>query len=54
VVRSEVTVSDRIGDAPEYAAAVLLLLLAGGARWQASRNARVVPHPRTEEEAAVV
>lgn len=53
-VRSEVTVSNRIGDAPEYAAAVLLLLLMGGARWQASRNARVVPHPRTEEEAAVV
>jgi apolipoprotein N-acyltransferase len=54
VVRSEVTVSDRIGDAPEWAAALLLLLLAGAARWQASRSARVVPHPRTEEEAAVV
>jgi apolipoprotein N-acyltransferase len=54
VTRSEVTVSDRIGDAPEYAAATLLLLLVVAGRWQATRAARVEPHPRTEEEPAVV
>ena len=53
-VRAEVTVSDRIGDTPEYVAGVLALLLAGAALWQRSRAARVMAHTREEEEAAVV
>ena len=53
-VRAEVTVSDRIGDTPEYLAGVLALLLAGAALWQRSRAARVMAHTREEEEAAVV
>ena len=54
VVRADVTVSDRIGDTPEYVAGVLALLLAGAAVWQRSRAARVRAHTREEEEAAVV
>jgi apolipoprotein N-acyltransferase len=54
VVRSEVTVSDRIGDLPEYAAAVAALLLAGVALRQGRRAARVESHSSEEEEAVVV
>ena len=54
VVREAVTVSDRIGDAPEYVAGGIAVLLAGlalRARWGA---ARVQTHPRQKEEVLVV
>jgi apolipoprotein N-acyltransferase len=54
VVRSTVTVSDRIGDLPEYTAAALALLLVGASRWQRGRAARVQAEHREEEEAVVV
>ena len=54
VIRSQVTVSDRIGDAPEYAAAAVALFLAGLARWQRHGAARVAAQSREKEEVAVV
>ena len=54
VIRSQVTVSDRIGDAPEYAAAAIALALAGVARWQRRGAARVQAQNREEEEVVVV
>ena len=54
VIRSQVTVSDRIGDAPEYAAAAIALVLAGVARSQRRGAARVQAQNREEEEVVVV
>jgi apolipoprotein N-acyltransferase len=49
-----VTVSDRIGDLPEYTAAALGVLLVGASRWERGRAARVQAEHREEEEAVVV
>jgi apolipoprotein N-acyltransferase len=58
VVRSSLTVSDRIGDLPEYTAAALAALLAIAAaatsRARGGRAARVQAEHREEEEAVVV
>lgn len=54
VVREAVTVSDRIGDAPEYVAAGIALLLAGLAVRARRGAARVATHPRPKEEVLVV
>ena len=54
VVRETVTVSDRIGDAPEYVAAGLAVLLAGLALRARRGAARVQTHPRQKEEVLVV
>ncbi|HEX5525233.1 MAG TPA: apolipoprotein N-acyltransferase [Pedococcus sp.] len=54
VVREAVTVSDRIGDAPEYVAAGLAVLLAGLALRARRGAARVQTHPRKKEEVLVV
>ena len=54
VVRQAVTVSDRIGDAPEYVAAGLAVLLAGLALRARRGAARVQTHPRQKEEVLVV
>ncbi len=54
VVREAVTVSDRIGDAPEYVAAGLAVLLAGLALRARRGAARVQTHPRQKEEVLVV
>jgi apolipoprotein N-acyltransferase len=54
VVRSTVTVSNRIGDLPEYTAAALAALLVGASRWERGRAARVQAEHREEEEAVVV
>ncbi len=54
VVREAVTVSDRIGDAPEYVAAGLAVLLVGLALRARRGAARVQTHPRQEEEVLVV
>ncbi|HEX5427025.1 MAG TPA: apolipoprotein N-acyltransferase, partial [Pedococcus sp.] len=43
VVRTEVTVSDRIGPLPEYAAAAAALALLAIGLWTGRRNARVEP-----------
>jgi apolipoprotein N-acyltransferase len=49
-VRSETTVSDRIGPAPEAGAALLALLLTLAGRWRRLVPARVVPQPSRERE----
>lgn len=54
VIRSAVTVSDRIGDLPEYVAAGLALLLVAASRLQRGRAARVQADPREEEDVVVV
>ena len=54
VVRSEVTVSDRIGATPEYAAGAAALLLAALPRWRGRGAARVQAQPRNTEESVVV
>ena len=58
VVRSSLTVSDRIGDLPEYTAAALAALLvtaaAATSRARGGRAARVQAEHREEEEAVVV
>ncbi|MDF2092031.1 apolipoprotein N-acyltransferase [Knoellia sp. 3-2P3] len=58
VVRSSLTVSDRIGDLPEYTAAALAALLvtaaAATSRARGRRAARVQAEHREEEEAVVV
>lgn len=54
VVRSQTTVSDRIGIAPEISAGALVLLLAGAGLWLRRRPARVEAHHRQEEERVVV
>jgi apolipoprotein N-acyltransferase len=54
VIRTQVTVSDRIGDAPEYAAAGIALVLAGVARSRHRGAARVQAQDREEEEVVVV
>ncbi len=53
VVRSSVTVSDRIGDLPEYLALGLAAAIAALALWQRRRPARVVA-PTPEKEDLVV
>jgi apolipoprotein N-acyltransferase len=55
VVRSEVTVSDRIGALPEYAAAAAGLALLALSLWSVRRPARVVaPRESTRKEHVVV
>ncbi|GAA2730746.1 apolipoprotein N-acyltransferase [Pedococcus aerophilus] len=41
VVRTEVTIADRLGPVPEYAAALALVALLAVGRWQRRRDARV-------------
>jgi len=54
VIRSAVTVSDRIGDLPEYVAAGLALLLAATSLLRRGRAARVQADHREEEDVVVV
>ena len=54
VVRSEVTVSDRIGALPELAAGAAAMALLVTALWVRRRPARVVAHARPEGEPVVV
>ncbi len=55
VVRSQVTLSDRIGPLPEYLAGVLAVALVGVGLWLRRRPARVEPaHARPEGERLVV
>jgi apolipoprotein N-acyltransferase len=54
VVRSEITVSDRIGPLPEYLAGLLTVALVGAGLWLRRRPARVEAHARPEGERLVV